>query len=70
MSTISAHGGLVHVVLCVRSVTSEGVTVLVRNSPNLLMLHAAIDDNKIYDSNNHIVKPRSVDNLSETRILT
>ena len=43
MSTISAHGGLVHVVLCVKSVTSEGVTVLVRNSPNLLTFHICID---------------------------
>ena len=42
MSTISAHGGLVHVVLCVRSVTSEGVTVLVRNSPNLLTFCARV----------------------------
>ena len=57
MSTISAHGGLVHVVLCVRSVTREGIAVLVRNSPNLLILHAVIDDDKIYDCNNHIVKP-------------
>ena len=43
--------------LCVRSVTSEGVTVLIRNSPNLLILHAVIGVDKIYDSNNHIVKP-------------
>ena len=38
---------MVHVVLCVRSVTSEGVTVLVRNSPNLcaLLHYGIIDDN-------------------------
>ena len=29
MSSLSAHGGLVHVVLCTRSMTSEGITVLV-----------------------------------------
>ena len=37
MSSLSAHGGLVHVVLCVRSVTSEGITVLVVNSPKLMI---------------------------------
>ena len=39
MSTISAHGGLVHVVLDVNSVTSKGITVLIMNSPNLLTFH-------------------------------
>ena len=39
MSTISAHGGLVRVVLNVYIVSIEGITVLVENSPNLLMLH-------------------------------
>ena len=38
MSTISAHGGLVHVVLDVNSVTSEGITALIMNAPNLLTL--------------------------------
>ena len=42
MSSISAHGGLVHVALNVRSVTSEGISVLVTNSPNLLTFHAFI----------------------------
>ena len=42
MTAISAHGGLVHVVLSVRSVTSEGVAALVRNSPNLLTFHAIV----------------------------
>jgi len=44
MTTISAHGGLVNVVLCVRSVTSEGVTALIENSPKLLMLHVSVYD--------------------------
>ena len=39
MSTISAHGGLVHVVLDVNSVTSEGIAALIMNSPNLLTFH-------------------------------
>ncbi|XP_065888343.1 uncharacterized protein [Dysidea avara] len=38
-SMISVHGGLEHVVLYVRSVTSEGVTVLVKNSPSLMTFH-------------------------------
>ena len=44
ISSISAHGRLIHVVLYVRSVTSEGITVLVVNSPNLLTFQAFIDD--------------------------
>ena len=39
MSTISAHGGLVHVVLEMNSVTSERITALIMNSPNLLTFH-------------------------------
>ena len=59
MTTISAHGGLVHVVLCVRSVTSGGVTVLVVNSPNLLMLHVAVSG--IYDCNSDKVQPETLE---------
>jgi len=44
MSSISTHGGLVHVKLIVRSVTSKGIILLVANSPNLLTFHAFIDD--------------------------
>ena len=36
METVSAHGGLVHIALIVRSVSNVGVTSLVRNSPRLL----------------------------------
>ena len=36
MYTVSAHGGLVHVAFFVRSVTTNGITTLIRNSPNLL----------------------------------
>ena len=36
MASISSHGGLVHVVMCVRYFTTEGVTSLLRNSPELL----------------------------------
>ena len=42
MSSISANGGLVHVVLCAKTVTSEGVIVLIENSLNLLTLHVAV----------------------------
>ena len=44
MSTISAHGVLLHVVLFVRSLTGKGITVHVRNSPNLLTFHAVVED--------------------------
>ena len=52
LSAISAHGGLVHVVLYVSSVTSKGVSVLVRNSPKLMGFHATLYDvNFIYQYN-------------------
>ena len=40
MTSVSAHGGLVHVVMRVASVTVEGITSLVRNSPRLITLYA------------------------------
>ena len=36
MDTVSAHGGLVHVVFAVNSVPSEGITALIENSHKLL----------------------------------
>ena len=51
MASISAHGGLVHVVLYVRSITSEGITVMVMNSPNLLTCHVFIDTFELLDKN-------------------
>jgi len=47
MSSISAHGGLVHVVLSVNSMTYEGITVLVTNSPHLLTFHGFIYDDTV-----------------------
>ena len=38
MTSVSAHGGLVHVVMMVGHVTCEGITSLVRNSPKLITL--------------------------------
>jgi len=45
MKSISAHGRLVHVVLCAMSVTSEGVTMFIANSPNLLSIHILVNGN-------------------------
>ena len=42
IDTISAHGGLVHVLLYVSSVTSDGIAVFVRNSPNLITFHVMV----------------------------
>ena len=39
MDTVSAHGGLVHVVLRCLSVTTKGVTALIANSPKLMTCH-------------------------------
>ena len=38
MTSVSAHGGLVHVVMSVQSLTAESITSLVRNSPKLITL--------------------------------
>jgi len=43
MNSLSAHGGLVYVVLCVRSTTSEGITKLVVNSPRLITFHVVVN---------------------------
>ena len=50
MNAISVHGGLV---LYVRSVTSEGINVLVANSPNLLTFIVTVNDG-IYGRNDNI----------------
>jgi len=39
MHVVSAHGGLVHVLLCVKSVTHEGIATLIMNSPKLLTFY-------------------------------
>jgi len=39
LGSISAHGGLVHVILDVNSVTGGGITALIKNSFNLLTFH-------------------------------
>ena len=41
--SVSAHGGLVYVVLCVKSVTGESVAMLIANSPNLTLYHVNTD---------------------------
>ena len=64
MTVISAHGGLVHVVLSVRSVTSEGVAALVRNSPNLITLHIIVD-NGIYNSSGRKLVPHEIETKVE-----
>ena len=44
MNTISAHGRLVHVVFSVPSVTIDGVTALIRNSPELMTFYCLVYD--------------------------
>ena len=39
MDTISAHGELIHVILSVNSITTEGITALIKNSPKLLTFY-------------------------------
>ena len=49
MNTVSAHGGLIHVAFFVCSVTSKGITTLIKNSPNLLTF--VLDEKKRYNEN-------------------
>ena len=42
MKEISAHGGLVHVILSVKRVTLNGIAVLIKNSPRLVTYHVHV----------------------------
>ena len=48
MDTVSAHGGLVHVVFAVGSVPSEGITALINNSHKLITFNIITAD-QVYD---------------------
>ena len=39
MQSVSAHGGLVHVVVCAGSVSGDDITALIKCSPNLMTCH-------------------------------
>ena len=39
MTSVSTHGRLFHVVMFVKSLTAEGITSLLRNSPKLVTLY-------------------------------
>jgi len=43
MSSVSAHGGLVHVFLSVSSVSVVGISMLIENSPKLLTFYSALE---------------------------
>jgi len=43
MTSVSAHGGLVHVVMKVQTLKVDSITSLVRNSPQLIILHLSAD---------------------------
>ena len=70
MSSISAHGGLVHVELFVRSVTSEGITQLVINSPNLLTFHALLVDDQHFESLDQNLKVTLKGKMSDRKLFT
>ena len=46
MDTVSAHGGLIHVVFLVHSMTVEGIITLINNSPNLLTVLLSLCEKK------------------------
>ena len=63
MESISAHGGLVHVVMEVQSVTGDGVTALIENSPKLTTCHIKVEHinastGKLQDSRNTTLKKK------------
>jgi len=41
MESISSHGGLIHVVIRARSVTSDGIAALIENSPKLMICNVS-----------------------------
>ena len=43
MSSVSAHGGLVHVFLSVASISVVGISVLIENSPKLLTFYSVLE---------------------------
>ena len=51
MDTVSAHSGLIHVVLLVHSMTVKGITTLIKNSPNLLTVLFGFCEQKRYKEN-------------------
>ena len=50
MTSVSAHGGLVHVVISVWSLTVDGITFLVKNSPKLITLFIILSLYDVKDS--------------------
>ena len=51
MDTVSAHGGLIHVVFLVHSMTVKGITTLINNSSNLLTVLFGFCERKRYKEN-------------------
>ena len=51
MDTVSAHGGLIHVVFLVHSMTVKGIITLINNSPNLLTVVFGLCEQKRYKEN-------------------
>ena len=49
LDSVSTHGGLIHVVLCVNSVPSKGIAALVKNSPKLITCNI-FTITEVYDS--------------------
>ena len=52
MDTVSAHGGLIHVFFLVHSMTVKGITTLINNSPNLLIVMFGLCEQTRYKENN------------------
>jgi len=51
MQTVSAHGGLVHVLLYASHFSDDGITALIENSPNLITFHITVKWGNIISGN-------------------
>jgi len=49
MTSVSAYGGLVHVAMEIRSLTTEGITSLVKNSPKLITFYLSTATKRRWD---------------------
>jgi len=61
MDSMSAHGGLADVELWVKSVTSEGITLLLMNSPHLLTFYASLEEEALDEDLDVIFKTKIPD---------
>ena len=68
VDALSAHGELEHVVLLVKSVTTNAVTTLIRNSPNLVLLYIVTKQPACNEDHVRLKQKDYIDAMSKTVI--